>query len=231
MLPTSSETASAAPSARGTWWRASDVDHRAQRVTEKHAEHDRDEHRLRVLQRDDPGQGGDNRERDAPHVDRHADDERVAVPPPLAPFASGLDVAFLSLSGVSGFSIFDRETASARIVPATGPMLVTDFDFALPEDLIAQTAAPRGQSRLLALDRAHWIVRTSLDCRSPGVFATRRCPRRQRHARLCRAAAGSSGTQRWGSRVPTAEPTQQRRTHSTEPQRLIDRAVRVVRGR
>ena len=32
-------------------------------------------------------------------------------------------------------------------------MLVTDFDFALPGDLIAQTAAPRGQSRLLALDR------------------------------------------------------------------------------
>ena len=33
-------------------------------------------------------------------------------------------------------------------------MLVTDFDFALPDDLIAQTALPRGQSRLLALDRA-----------------------------------------------------------------------------
>jgi len=33
-------------------------------------------------------------------------------------------------------------------------MLVTDFDFALPADLIAQTALPRGQSRLLALDRA-----------------------------------------------------------------------------
>ena len=32
-------------------------------------------------------------------------------------------------------------------------MLVNDFDFALPADLIAQTAAPRGQSRLLALDR------------------------------------------------------------------------------
>jgi S-adenosylmethionine:tRNA ribosyltransferase-isomerase len=32
-------------------------------------------------------------------------------------------------------------------------MLVTDFDFALPDDLIAQTALPRGQSRLLALDR------------------------------------------------------------------------------
>ena len=33
-------------------------------------------------------------------------------------------------------------------------MLVTDFDFTLPEELIAQTAAPRGQSRLLVLDRA-----------------------------------------------------------------------------
>ena len=33
-------------------------------------------------------------------------------------------------------------------------MLVTDFDFALPDELIAQTAAPRGESRLLALDRA-----------------------------------------------------------------------------
>ena len=33
-------------------------------------------------------------------------------------------------------------------------MLVTDFDFELPDDLIAQTAVPRGQSRLLVLDRA-----------------------------------------------------------------------------
>jgi S-adenosylmethionine:tRNA ribosyltransferase-isomerase len=31
---------------------------------------------------------------------------------------------------------------------------VSDFDFDLPEDLIAQQAAPRGQSRLLVLDRA-----------------------------------------------------------------------------
>ena len=37
-------------------------------------------------------------------------------------------------------------------------MLVTDFDFALPDDLIAQTAAPRGQSRLLVLDRATGAV-------------------------------------------------------------------------
>jgi len=33
-------------------------------------------------------------------------------------------------------------------------MLVSDFDFELPEDLIAQTAAPRGESRLLVLDKA-----------------------------------------------------------------------------
>jgi S-adenosylmethionine:tRNA ribosyltransferase-isomerase len=32
-------------------------------------------------------------------------------------------------------------------------MLTTDFDFELPEDLIAQEAAPRGASRLLVLDR------------------------------------------------------------------------------
>jgi S-adenosylmethionine:tRNA ribosyltransferase-isomerase len=31
---------------------------------------------------------------------------------------------------------------------------VSEFDFALPEDLIAQTAAPRGESRLLVLGRA-----------------------------------------------------------------------------
>jgi S-adenosylmethionine:tRNA ribosyltransferase-isomerase len=32
-------------------------------------------------------------------------------------------------------------------------MLVSNFDFSLPSDLIAQTAAPRGESRLLVLDR------------------------------------------------------------------------------
>ena len=33
-------------------------------------------------------------------------------------------------------------------------MLVADFDFDLPDELIAQQAAPRGTSRLLVLDRA-----------------------------------------------------------------------------
>jgi len=42
-------------------------------------------------------------------------------------------------------------------------MLISDFDFHLPEHLIAQTAAERGQSRLLALDRrspalAHHVI-------------------------------------------------------------------------
>jgi S-adenosylmethionine:tRNA ribosyltransferase-isomerase len=32
-------------------------------------------------------------------------------------------------------------------------LLVSEFDFDLPEELVAQTAAPRGQSRLLVLDR------------------------------------------------------------------------------
>ena len=33
-------------------------------------------------------------------------------------------------------------------------MQVSDFDFELPAELVAQTAVPRGQSRLLVLDRA-----------------------------------------------------------------------------
>jgi S-adenosylmethionine:tRNA ribosyltransferase-isomerase len=37
-------------------------------------------------------------------------------------------------------------------------MLVTDFDFELPDDLIAQTAVPRGQSRLFVLDRISGAV-------------------------------------------------------------------------
>lgn len=37
-------------------------------------------------------------------------------------------------------------------------MLVSEFDFDLPEELIAQEAAPRGQSRLLALDRTSGAV-------------------------------------------------------------------------
>ncbi len=35
-----------------------------------------------------------------------------------------------------------------------GTVLVSDFDFTLPDELVAQAPAPRGSSRLLALDRA-----------------------------------------------------------------------------
>jgi S-adenosylmethionine:tRNA ribosyltransferase-isomerase len=38
-------------------------------------------------------------------------------------------------------------------------MLVRDFDFELPAELIAQEAAPRGESRLMVLDRATGLVR------------------------------------------------------------------------
>ena len=38
-------------------------------------------------------------------------------------------------------------------------MRVSDFSFDLPEELIAQEPAPRGESRLLALDRASGTVR------------------------------------------------------------------------
>jgi S-adenosylmethionine:tRNA ribosyltransferase-isomerase len=38
---------------------------------------------------------------------------------------------------------------------------VSDFDFELPEELIAQQAAPRGESRLLVMDRATGVVRDS----------------------------------------------------------------------
>ena len=38
-------------------------------------------------------------------------------------------------------------------------MLVSDFDFLLPDELIAQHAAPRGESRLLTLDRRTGLTR------------------------------------------------------------------------
>jgi S-adenosylmethionine:tRNA ribosyltransferase-isomerase len=41
------------------------------------------------------------------------------------------------------------------------PVLVSEFDFDLPEELIAQEAAPRGQSRLLVMDRSTGAVADS----------------------------------------------------------------------
>jgi S-adenosylmethionine:tRNA ribosyltransferase-isomerase len=40
------------------------------------------------------------------------------------------------------------------LTTASTPLLVSDFDFELPPELVAQTPRPRGSSRLLVLDRA-----------------------------------------------------------------------------
>ena len=40
----------------------------------------------------------------------------------------------------------------------SAPVLVSDFDFELPEELIAQEAAPRGAARLLVLDRGSGTI-------------------------------------------------------------------------
>jgi S-adenosylmethionine:tRNA ribosyltransferase-isomerase len=49
-------------------------------------------------------------------------------------------------------------------------MLVADFDFALPDELIAQTAAPRGQSRLLVLDRTSGAISHRAIADLPGLL-------------------------------------------------------------
>jgi S-adenosylmethionine:tRNA ribosyltransferase-isomerase len=72
-------------------------------------------------------------------------------------------------------------------------MRVSDFDFELPPELIAQEAAPRGASRLLVLDRAsgarrHLHVRDLQDLLAPGdllvVNDTRVFPARLRGRRV-----------------------------------------------
>nr|MDP9322400.1 S-adenosylmethionine:tRNA ribosyltransferase-isomerase [Acidobacteriota bacterium] len=49
-------------------------------------------------------------------------------------------------------------------------MNVSDFDFELPDELIAQDAAPRGTSRLLVLDRATGAVRHSSVADLPSIL-------------------------------------------------------------
>ena len=78
---------------------------------------------------------------------------------------------------------------------------VDAFDFNLPEELIAQHAAPRGESRLLVLDRAprplqHSTVRDAARPSSgPAICSSRTTPESFRpgcSATACRAAARSS---------------------------------------
>ncbi|HEY0875075.1 MAG TPA: tRNA preQ1(34) S-adenosylmethionine ribosyltransferase-isomerase QueA [Vicinamibacterales bacterium] len=49
-------------------------------------------------------------------------------------------------------------------------MLVSDFDFMLPEDLIAQEAAPRGASRLLVMDRSTGSTRDTTVADLPALL-------------------------------------------------------------
>ena len=81
-------------------------------------------------------------------------------------------------------------------------MNVSDFDFDLPEDLIAQApTAVRGASRLLVLRKSSGEIEHTRRGAPSRISSPRRSPRRQRHARCfllgssargCRAAAPSS---------------------------------------
>jgi S-adenosylmethionine:tRNA ribosyltransferase-isomerase len=55
--------------------------------------------------------------------------------------------------------MFDAGIVPQYIGPLGRSMKVSDFDFELPDELIAQEAAPRGTSRLLVLNRATGSIR------------------------------------------------------------------------
>ena len=96
-----------------------------------------------VLHREEQRQPANDRQRQASHVYRHANDERLGFLFRRFLFAYWRDRLFHSGWG--------REQESC---PRDSLCWSSDFDFDLPDDLIAQTAAPRGESRLLVLDRA-----------------------------------------------------------------------------
>ena len=99
-------------------------------------------------------------------------------------------------------------------------MRVSDFSFDLPDELIAQEAAPRGESRLLALHRASGAIRhlhmSDLPALlRPGdvlVVNDTRVFARGCSAAACRAAARSSAccSARRSSGDPTARPASKR---------------------
>ena len=78
----------------------------------------------------------------------------------------------------------DRERARRPPRPATiRAVNVSDFDFDLPPEAIAQRPAPRGTSRLMTLDRATGAVAHRSVADLPSLLRAGRPPRRQRHAR------------------------------------------------
>ena len=87
------------------------------------------------------------------------------------------------------------------------PLKLSDFDFDLPPDLIAQEPLPaRGASRLLDARPADRRGRRSPLCRSARPAASGRSARRQRHTRLCGAAARPAASRRRRRRVSARPP-------------------------
>jgi S-adenosylmethionine:tRNA ribosyltransferase-isomerase len=52
----------------------------------------------------------------------------------------------------------DSVRVDSAVTSSSGSMNVADFDFFLPDELVAQEAAPRGRSRLMVLDRVNGSV-------------------------------------------------------------------------
>ena len=86
-------------------------------------------------------------------------------------------------------------------------MNVSDFDFDLPPDLIAQAPAPRrGEGRLLHLSRSSGLVTHTQISALPEPLAFRRSARRQRHPRVSGPPARPSCPERRRRRVPSRRP-------------------------
>ena len=91
-------------------------------------------------------------------------------------------------------------------------MDVSEFDYELPPDLIAQAPPPeRGTSRLLVLDRQSGRTDARSLRWSSRLPAARRPARRQRLPGVPRAAAGRARAERRRRRVPAARPADEDR--------------------
>ncbi len=86
-------------------------------------------------------------------------------------------------------------------------MNVSEFDFDLPDDLIAQQPpALRGGSRLMVVDRASGSIAHRSFAELPSLLAAGRCAGRQRHARLSGAPDWDAAAGRRRRRVLPDSP-------------------------
>ncbi len=86
-------------------------------------------------------------------------------------------------------------------------MRVADFDFDLPAELVAQEARPRGESRLLVLDRQSGTITHATVADLPSLLRRGDLSGRQRHSGVCRPAVGVSRAERWSGRMPARRPS------------------------